>query len=535
MAQEQNLFQRLTTRIVDFIRPETRLDLHVQEMVRQVQANEDRMMIEDARAKATESLINLRGLTQKELRTEFTAHHLDQAEIPDHPDRSWRSTDQLNARVDQDVAYLAQNSGRDLDTTEAKIAAYAELEETYDSIGLEIRLEREFAARREVESDGPNIVHGERWQVSIDNPSLETRAIVVQTDAGYHPAYEESYMGGDGPISFSDQAFDNLAKAKTLSWSYQDGGEKALTHASQTYDSAIDTITGLSQQDKLSIGQQAQLLDALSEIEVGLNGVSADNTDALSAWSDKAEDRERLAGLIDSHKDQLRYSSSIQREMERVGVDRHDPAAVDSYVQNTFGSEEAIVRQFRVSETLQSIGSAVAVGQMPMFQSREDMEALRQDVEKTYGDGSFDRLRAGNGRDVEYDFPREDVRQQISMGLSGMVHNAEQHSSEELRENHAVAALEKRMKSADWYYDYSDDSDVRGRGWTEVKALREDVAAYAAQSPAAAERISQSWDDKTPRDVGRFPGYLPESERTNTVAQGNDAGNALSAAQDRER
>lgn len=533
MAQEQNLFQRLTTRIVDFIRPETRLDLHVQEMVRQVQANEDRMMIEDARAKATESLISLRSLTQKELRTEFTAHHLDPSEVPDHPDRNWQSDEQLNRRVDQDVAHLAKHRGHDLDTAEAKIAAYAELTDTYDSIHIEISISRDIASHLETETDGPNIVHGERWQFSDAN--LETRRVVVQTEAGYHPGYEESYMGGDGPVIYSEAAFDNLAKARTLAWCYEDGNEEGLARASQTYDAAIQTITDLSHNEKLSIGQQAQLLDALSEIEIGTNQISVEDTSNLSAWSKDSEDRERLAGLIDSHRDQLHYSTGIQREVERAGVDRHDAAAIDAYVQQTYGSEEAIIRQFKVSVALENIGHAVRDGKVPMFQNHEAMEAFRNDLEQSYGSGTFDRLLAGNDRDLEDDFPREDVRQQISMGLSGMVHDAEQHSSEELRENHAVAALENRMKSADWYYDYSEDSDVRGRGWTEVKALREDVAVYAAQSPAAAERISQSWDDKTPRDVGKFAGYISEAERTAHTAPSQDVGNEQRAEQDRER
>lgn len=533
MAEQQTFFQRVAERVTDFIRPETAESRRLAEMVRQVQATEDQHMIEDARAKATESLSKLHSLTQKELQPEFTAHHLDPAEIPDHPDRSWRSHDQLNARVNQDVAHLAEHRGHDLDTTEAKIAAYVELEETYDSIGNEIWLAREPHEAPELE--GPKIVSSERWQVSNEDPSFETRRVVVQTEAGYHPGYEESHMGGDGPVIHSDAAFDNLAKARTLAWSYEDGAEEALARASQTYDAAIQTITDLSHNEKLSIGQQAQLLDALSEIEIGTNQIDKDNTDKLSAWSENIEDKQRLAALIDSHKDQMSFSTSIRQELDRVGIDRHDAAAIDSYVQKSYGSEEAIVRQFRVSEALESIGHAVRDGQQPMFQSQEHMESFRHDLEKTYGSGSFDRLLTGNDRDLEKTIPQAEFRQQISQGLSGMVRDAEQHSSAEMEVNHAVAALERRMSRADWYAHYSDDSTVRVNGAREVSALVKDVSAFAAQSPATAERISQSWDERAPREMNKFPGYVAESERSAAVAKGHDAGNAHRADQDRER
>lgn len=533
MAEQQTFFQRVADRVNDFIRPESAATRRLAEMVRQVQAIEDLHMIDDARVKATESLSKLQSLTQKELQSEFAAHNLNPAEIPGHPDRSWRSNDQLNARVDQDAAYLAQHRGHNLDTTEAKIAAYVELEETYDSIGNEIWLARE--PHEGPEPEGPNIVSSERWQVSNEDPLLETRRIVVQTEAGYHPGYEHSYMGGDGPAIHSEAAFDSLAKARTLAWSYEDGNEEALARASQTYDAAIQTITDLSHNEKLSIGQQAQILDALSEIEIGTNQIEKDNTEKLSAWSENIEDKQRLAALIDSHKDQMSFSTSIQQELGHVGVDRHDAAAINSYVQNIYGSEEAIIRQFRVSEALESIGHAVRDGQQPVFQSQEHMESFRHDLEKTYGSGSFDRLLTGNDGALEKTIPQAEFRQQISQGLSGMVRDAEQHSSAEMEVNHAFAALDRRMARADWYSHFSDDSTVRISGEREFSALVKDVSAFAAQSPAAAERISQSWDERVPREMNKFPGYMPEPERSAAVAKGHDAGNAHSADQDRER
>lgn len=536
--EQPNAFQRIAQWVNGIIRPDTTAqDLRLAQMIQQAQAAEDQRAIEDARAEATESLSNLRNLTQNELQKEFTRHNLDPAEIPDHPDRSWQSNNHLTARVDQDVAHLAQHRGHDLDTKEAKIAAYLELEETYYSIGLEIRLDRDFETQQHSEPPEPEderIVSSERWQFS-DEPGVETRRIVVQTEAGYHPGYEESYMGGDGPVIYSEAAFDNLAKERTLAWSYEDGHEEGLARASQTYDAAVQTITDLSHNEKLSIGQQAQLLDALSEIEIGTNQIRVEDTSKLSAWSGDPDDRERLAGLIDSHRDQLRYSTGIQQEVDRVGVDRHDAAAIDAYVQQNYGSEEAIIRQFRVSEALENIGHAVRDGQIPMFQNQEHMTAFRNDLEQSYGSGTFDRLLAGNDRDLEKTIPQVEFRQQISQGLSGMVQDAERHSSAEMEVNHAIAALDRRMARADWYAHFSDDSTVRVSGAREVSALVKDVSEFAAQSPAAAERISQSWDQRAPREMSKFPGYLPESERTSAVAQGNDAGNALSADQDRER
>lgn len=73
--------------------------------------------------------------------------------------------------------------------------------------------------------------------------------------------------------------------------------------------------------------------------------------------------------------------------------------------------------------------------------------------------------------------------------------------------------LENRIKRADWYADYSDDSRVRMRGAEENNQLAKELAEYAGRSPEHAAWISQSFDAHAPSDVGSFSGYVKEADR----------------------
>ncbi|BEV13151.1 hypothetical protein ATDW_36470 (plasmid) [Asticcacaulis sp. DW145] len=76
------------------------------------------------------------------------------------------------------------------------------------------------------------------------------------------------------------------------------------------------------------------------------------------------------------------------------------------------------------------------------------------------------------------------------------------------------ADLEKRIKAADWHYDYSDDSQVRQRGGKEVSQIYADMETLAAKDRKAAIEV---WEANAPKDVNRPAGLdqrSSEAERT---------------------
>jgi hypothetical protein len=50
--------------------------------------------------------------------------------------------------------------------------------------------------------------------------------------------------------------------------------------------------------------------------------------------------------------------------------------------------------------------------------------------------------------------------------------------------------LEERMKGADWWYDYSDDGEVRSRGAEEIRQIMEDIKTLSETDP---DRARQLW------------------------------------------
>lgn len=418
--------------------------------------------------------------------------------------------------LDRVAGFIRPDQARDrhIEEMDQKIRQAEEKERAAWAEKAEADLRKADRASSELNDVRPATVYEGRWQVE-GYGQTEIREVVVKTEAGFHPGIETSHMGGDGRITHSQQAFDNPAKALELAWAYKDGGEKELAIATRTYEDAAARITDLAQRDHLSLGQQVELQSSLTELGIGINNIRRENTAALEGWSQDPDARATLAETVERHRDQMHSTGRLLREASYANVDIHDRAALDSYVSDTYGSEEAYLRRDRVLTTIQNMASGYKEGQLPAFQSSEAAQAFRADVEETWGEGSFDRLRLGNTDVLIPEMPSQGRRfmavSALQVAWSREKRNGESRTA--VLDHNEGIRLQSRVKSADWYSGYSDDSTVRQSGSAEVSSLNKDLSEYAARSPSHAAWISRSFDEHGPADVRKFTGYVKETDR----------------------
>lgn len=509
------MFQRALDRVAGFIRADQTRDRHIEEMDQKFQLaaqqeNEERAKV-DAIA-AFGDLAKHRNdavAIQRDLR-EMSAGNDD---ISSWSQGDWQNVERVRAKVMADMESVALSRGISTETHNGLISALEAVRDTYVDAELDVRVRSMEADSGVTVNQASPPVHVGRWQVD-GYGQTEIREVVVETEAGFHPGVETSHMGGDGHISHSEQAFDNPVKARVLAWAYIDGGEKELEIASRTYDVAAARITDLARLDKLSLGQQVELQSSLTELGIGINNIRRENTAALEGWSQDFNARAKLAETVERHRDQMYSTGRLLREASVANVDIHDRAALDSYVSDTYGSEEAYLRHDRVLTAFQNMAAAYKEGQLPAFQSAEAAREFRADVEQALGEGTFDRLRAGNTDALIAEIPSQGQRFMAvsALQVAWSREGDDAYRAAVLDHNEGVR-LQSRVISADWYSGYSDDSTVRQAGAAEVSRLNKDLSDYAARSPSHAAWISRSFDEHGPADVRKFTGYVKEADR----------------------
>lgn len=82
-----------------------------------------------------------------------------------------------------------------------------------------------------------------------------------------------------------------------------------------------------------------------------------------------------------------------------------------------------------------------------------------------------------------------------------------------VKESDLIESLHRKMKKADWYYDYSDDFRVYERGIAEVKDIKKDLKELS-QSPEGMEAANKLWQLYVPQYSVSKPEFL---EVKNTV------------------
>jgi len=529
MAEEQRtFFGRMVTRIRTTLQPDRMLERNAEEVARRMQGAEDRKMIADARDQALDGLRELSRFTQEELRPEFAAHSLPGSMTPALSVQDWQDEGRLTSQIEADL-HLQDPAAQ---TPGDRIAAYAALARSYESIAAEIGLTRMETGYAAAARPDPEIARTGEWVQ--EDAGVESRLLVVRTAEGYHPGYERSHWGDDGPVSHSTHSLASADLALSLAGAYREDGEHGLEEAMAEHKAAAARIAELASNGRLSLGEHTELSQALSSVDATPAALAAGDLAGLSLSSTDTEAQalvlKALAGRPEGFQPQRLIS-----EARAAGVETPDAAGLDAHVSTVYGSDEAYLRHDRLTLALDHMARAVGNGQRPMFQSREHMASFRRDLDQTYGAGSMDRLRSGDTSDLAGTYPSETRRLHIAHALHDMADEAERTAPRELEEKFAASLLAARLQHADWYHSCSDDRQVRARGRDEAASLLRDVTEFATRSKEAAEQISRIWDQQTPPDyLQKFPGYMPEKAR-DAPSPHAPAGRELSLDQSRER
>jgi len=529
MAEEQRtFFGRMVTRIRTTLQPDRMLERNAEDVARQMQGAEERKMIADARDQVLEGLRELSHFTGEELQREFAAHRLADSMTPALSAREWQDEGRLCGQIAADL-HLQDPAAQ---TPGDRIAAYAALARSYESIAAEIGLTRMETGYAAAARPDPEIARTGEWLQ--EDAGVESRLLVVRTAAGYHPGYEISHWGDDGPVSHSTHSFASADLALSLAGAYREDGEHGLERALARHQAVMARIAELASNGHLSLGEHTELFQALRIFGAAPGDLAAGNTADLSLYAADTDAQaavlKALAGRPEGFQPQRLIS-----EARAAGVETPDAAGLDAHISTVYGSDEAYLRHDRLTLALDHMARAVENGQRPMFQSREHMAGFGRDLDQTYGAGSMDRLRIGDTSDLAGTYPSETRRLHIAQALHDMADGAERTAPRELEEKFAASLLATRLQQADWYHSCSDDRHVRARGRDEAASLLRDVTEFATRSKEAAEQISRIWDQQTPPDyLQKFPGYMPEKAR-NAPSPHAPAGRELSLDQSRER
>jgi hypothetical protein len=111
------------------------------------------------------------------------------------------------------------------------------------------------------EPDGPPVVALGRWH-NTDGINEEYRELVVETDRGFHPGYETSHLGGEGPLTHSERAFDTIEEARDLAFAFYQGGEAGLQEAATVREHGITWSEYLDQHPEFPGRHEAFVRDA---------------------------------------------------------------------------------------------------------------------------------------------------------------------------------------------------------------------------------------------------------------------------------
>ena len=211
MAQEsQSIFQR----VKDFFKPGAAEERNLAEVEAAIAEADWRDHLEDrlndAKSDAAGFADDLRGAEPDQLARALS----DVGLIPDLS--AWGDPERRIASIEADARTLAEEHGFDMGTVDGQTQAYEAVAAAYVSAANEIAIAN---MQYEPASDSPELAHIGEWAWA-DGVNTEYREVVVSTDAGFHPGYETSYMGGEGQIAYSDIAFPTVAEAEAVAGTY---------------------------------------------------------------------------------------------------------------------------------------------------------------------------------------------------------------------------------------------------------------------------------------------------------------------------
>ncbi|MDT1064697.1 hypothetical protein RM190_22770 [Paracoccus sp. CPCC 101403] len=350
--EQENRVRRALGAVQDFLRPDLAQARQATEAARLVAASENRERLETARDEAIQALAQLAALPQEDREAEMKAQGLDPGETTSWSAGNWSDPSKLAARVEADVEGFARAKGLDLRDGDARLRAYTDVGEAYGEVHLAIN-SRSWETDRATR--GPTLACLGNWKWA-DGINEEYRELVVATDRGYHPGYETSHLGGEGPLFHSELAFPTLAAAESVAFRFYEQG-----------------------------GDEARFLNALSE-----------TSQLPEGHGGKVDDPVRPS-LLSGHQPPRAATVVAYETVPELTVD--------------------VARAVRLVAAFIEMADAVTAGERPQFRTEEQAAAFREDIEARYGAGTLERLRAGDTQDLSLDLPDQDQRAITGMAL----------------------------------------------------------------------------------------------------------------------
>lgn len=383
MAEERpNMFARAMDAVQGFIRPDYSHNREVQRAATLAIATEQREVIDFARAEAVASLGKLADIPLAEREAELKLERIDATDLKEWSAEDWADKAKLGAKVEADVQAWAKDNDLKLTEHDDRLAAYVGVGSAYGAAHLSVNF-REWEA--EYWESHPKMTAIGEWKNA--GPNSEYRTSVAVIDGAFHPAYEVSPMGGEGPYNYSELAFPTAEAAQAVADSFYRHAEYGDGEAGFRRD--------LAELGRLPQGQsvEAPFVD---------HAIITKQQDAVTAGREAAS---RGETVIYVHGRPFVDPGNEPEVTADAGLKR-DPKAV---------IEEA--RTARITTAFSDLTDAVTAGERPEFHTEAKAEAFRRDLEAHYGEGVMERLRAGDTSDLARDVADRDQRQLVGAAV----------------------------------------------------------------------------------------------------------------------
>lgn len=390
MAEERpNMLLRAMDAVQSIMRPDYTQNREVQRAAALAEATGRRELIDAARTEAMDALSRLGELPVAEREEEMRNEGIDPTVTSDWESADWTDRAKLEAKVEADVLAWAEVNRLDLNVHEDRLAAYSGVSEAYDEAHLAVNFND---WEEEYWKTHPKMTAVGTWKT--DEPDREYRTSVAEIDGAFHPAYETSHMGGDGPYHRSDIAFPTVKDAEAVA--------ESCYHHSEYGDGEAGFRRELADRGQLPEGYGVAVdpPSPLQPIPLSEHPIFGDREQL--AWE------ELQADLLRRQQEAVAAGREAESRGERV-LYVHGRPYVDPGNDTVHSEGEdrepgmTDARASRINTAFSDMADALAAGERPEFRTNEQAAAFRQDLEAQYGEGVMQRLRAGDSSDLAQD------------------------------------------------------------------------------------------------------------------------------------
>ncbi|WP_299846334.1 hypothetical protein [uncultured Paracoccus sp.] len=391
MAEERpNMFLRAMDAVQSIIRPDYTRNREVQCAATLAEATARRETIDAARAEAMDSLCRLGDLPLAEREQEMRLEGVAPTMTSDWSSTDWTDRAKLEAKVEADVLAWAEGNKLDLNVHQDRLAAYEGVATAYAEAHLAVN----FADwEEEYWKTHPRMTAVGAWKT--DEPNREYRTSVAEIDGGFHPAYETSHMGGDGPYHHSDIAFPTVKAAEAVAESFYRHAEYG------------DGEAGF-RRELADLGQLPEGYGIDIDASAPLTPIALSEHPIFGDLDEAGPERDPEMDLLRRQQEAVAAGREAEARGEPV-IHIHGRPYVDpgNDTEPSQGEDReatsADARASRITTAFADMADAVSAGERPEFRTDEQAAAFRQDLEARYGEGVMQRLRAGDSSDLAQD------------------------------------------------------------------------------------------------------------------------------------